>query len=140
MPRIPQLEGLFVPSPDVDPHKNALIKLLLFKPIHAEAEMDEQGDAIDPYKQLFTDNTSATKRHKGERDRNPYNAFVETWRHYWSDTVLVHASAADEKLQRRMEWPSIWECQEIFVALMKLSLLYGPLTIHPYPKSSRCIC
>ena len=30
MPRIPQMEGLFVPSPDVDPHKNALIKLLLF--------------------------------------------------------------------------------------------------------------
>ena len=44
MPRIPQIEGLFVPSPDVDPHKNALIKLLLFKPIHAEEEVDEQGD------------------------------------------------------------------------------------------------
>lgn len=30
MPRIPQIEGLLVPSPDVGPHKNALIKLLLF--------------------------------------------------------------------------------------------------------------
>ena len=32
MPRIPQMEGLFVPLPEVDPHKNALIKLLLCKP------------------------------------------------------------------------------------------------------------
>ena len=38
------MEGLFVPSPDVDPHKNALMELLLFKPLHAEAEMNKQGD------------------------------------------------------------------------------------------------
>ena len=124
MPRIPQIEGLFVPSPDVDPHKNALIKLLLFKPIHAEAEMDEQGDAIDPYKQLYMHKTCPTKHHKGDPDKNPYNAFVETWRHYGNDTVLVHAGAADEKLNRRMEWPSIWECKEIFVALMKLAHIF----------------
>ena len=30
MPHTPQMEGLFVPSPDVDPHKHALIKWLLF--------------------------------------------------------------------------------------------------------------
>ena len=53
MPRVPQIEGLFVPSPDVDPHKNALIKLLLFKPLHAEAEIDEQGNPTDPYEQLY---------------------------------------------------------------------------------------
>ena len=53
IPRIPQIQGLFVPSPDVDPRKNALIKLLVFKPLHVEPEMNEQGEAIDPYAQLY---------------------------------------------------------------------------------------
>ena len=57
------MEGLFVPSPDVDPHKNALIKLLLFKPLHAEAEMDEQGDPIDPYEQLYNHRACTAKHH-----------------------------------------------------------------------------
>ena len=63
IPRIPQMEGLFVPSPDVDPHKNALIKLLLFKLLHAEAEMDQQGGPIDPYEQLYKDRASTAKHH-----------------------------------------------------------------------------
>ena len=33
IPKIPQLEGMHIPSPDVDPHKMSLIKLLLFKPL-----------------------------------------------------------------------------------------------------------
>ena len=41
-------------------------------------------------------------------------------RHYWTHTVLVQARAADEKFRRRMEWPSISECREVFLALMKL--------------------
>ena len=102
------MEGLYMPSPDVDPHKNALIKLLLFKPLHAVAEMDEQGEAIDPYEQLYMHRACAGKRHKRDPDRNPYDAFVDTWRHYWNHTVLVQARAADEKLSRRTEWPSIW--------------------------------
>ena len=96
MPRIPQMEGLFVPSPDVDPHKNALIKLLLFKPLHAKAEMDHQGDPLDHYAQLYKRSASTAKRHKGDPNRNPYDAFVDTWRHDWTRTVLVQARAADE--------------------------------------------
>ena len=114
MPRIPQLEGLLVPSPDVDPHKNALIKLLLFKPLHAEAEIDEQCDPRDPYEQLYTHSACTAKHRKGYPDRNTYDALVDTWRHYWTHTVLVHTRAADEKLRRRMEWPSIWECRVSF--------------------------
>ena len=68
------MEGLFVPSPDVDSHKNALIKLLLFKPLHAEAEMDEQSDPIDPYEQLYKHRVCAAKHHRGDPDRNPYDA------------------------------------------------------------------
>ena len=61
MPCIPQMEGLFVPSPDVDPHKNALIKVLICKPLHAEAEMDEQGDPTDPYEQLYNHRACTAK-------------------------------------------------------------------------------
>ena len=104
MPRIPQISGLFVPSPDVDPHKNALIKLLLFKPLHAAAKVDALGEAIDPYEDLY--------KHR-DTNKNPYDAFPATWHHYWRETVLVQARAADEKLRRRMGWPSIWECREV---------------------------
>ena len=47
--------------------------------------------------------------------------FVDTWHHYWTHTVLVQARAAGEKLRGQLEWPSIWECQEVFLALMKLA-------------------
>ena len=33
IPKIPQLEGMHIPSPDVDLRKMSLIKLLLFKPL-----------------------------------------------------------------------------------------------------------
>ena len=115
------MEGLFVPAPDVDPHKNALIKLLLFKPLHAGAAMDGQGDQIDPYEELYKHRVCTAKRRKGDPKSNPYDAFVHTWEDYWNETVLVHASVADEKLARRMEWPSFWECKEVYVALMRLA-------------------
>jgi len=57
VPRVPQIEGLFMPSPDVDPHKNALIKLLLFNPLHAPTlEMDDKGNPLDPFEALYEDN------------------------------------------------------------------------------------
>ena len=106
------MEGLFAPSPHVDPRKEALIKLLLFKPLHAAAKVDALGEAIDPYEDLY--------KHR-DTNKNPYDAFPATWRHYWRETVLLQARAADEKLKRRMEWPSIWECTEVFLALMKIT-------------------
>ena len=42
IPKI-QLEGMHIPSPDVDPHKMSLIKLLLFKPLGQSNDMDEKG-------------------------------------------------------------------------------------------------
>ncbi len=83
--------------------------------------MDEQGDPIDAYVQLYKHRACTAKHHKGDPDRNPYDAFVDTWRHCWSHTVLVQARAADEKPRRRMDWPSIWECREVVLALMKLA-------------------
>ena len=92
-----------------------------FKPLHAEAQIDEQGIPTDPYVQLYKYRDNAAKHHKGDPDRNPYDAFVDTCRHYWNRTALPQARAADEKLKQRMEWPSIWECTEVFLALMKLA-------------------
>ena len=83
--------------------------------------MDEPGETIDPYNQLYEHRASTGKHYKGDADRNPYDAFVDTWHNYWNNTVLVHARAADEKLTRRKEWASIWECSEVFLALMKLA-------------------
>ena len=114
VPKVPQIEGLFVPSPDVDPHKNALIKLLLFKPLHALEEMDAQGNPLDSFEALYKHSGTAGKRHKGDPQRNPYDAFRDTWQLYWQQTVLPGARAAEEKLHRRKEWPTIWECQEVF--------------------------
>ena len=52
IPQIPQLEGMHIPSPDVDPHKMSLIKLLLFKPLGQSNDMDEKGNPLDPYNHI----------------------------------------------------------------------------------------
>ena len=40
VPRIPHLEGVNIPSPDLNPHVMSLIKLILFKPPHAVDDVD----------------------------------------------------------------------------------------------------
>ena len=121
IPRVPQIEGLFVPSLEVGPHKNALIKLLLFKPLHDFPDMDEQGNPMDPFETLYKLSARAGKRHKRDPDRNPYDAFLDTWKKFWEHAVLPGAQAAKQKLNKRMGWPTIWECEEVFLALMKLA-------------------
>ena len=94
---MPQIEGLFVPSPDVDPHKAALIKLLLFKPLHALSDMDEQGNPTDPFETLYKLSAPEGKRHKGDPDRNPYDAFLDTWKDYWEHTRCCPAHKRPSK-------------------------------------------
>ena len=65
-----------IPSPDVDPHKMSLIKLLLFKPMQ-DLGMDEKGNPTDPFKHLFCDTASGKKR-KAKLE-NPYDAFSNAW-------------------------------------------------------------
>ena len=47
VPRVPQLEGIYIPSPDVNPHMLPFIKLILFKPMHA-LEVDARGNPLAP--------------------------------------------------------------------------------------------
>ena len=119
-PRVPQIEGLQIPSPDTDPHKYALIKLLLFKPLQRSREMDDEGNPIDPFQSLYKSNNDPVKRHKQDPEANPYDAFVRTWEQYWKCTVLPAAKVAKLKLNKRMEWPTLWECEEVFLELMRL--------------------
>ena len=35
--------------------------------------------------------------------------------------MLPGAHAAEEKLNARMDWPTIWECEDVYLALMKLA-------------------
>ena len=48
VPRIPQLEGVYIPSPDVNPHIMSLIKLILFKPFHSMDDVDDKGNPQEP--------------------------------------------------------------------------------------------
>ena len=113
IPKIPQLEGMHIPSPDVDPHKMSLIKLLLFKPLGQNNDMDEKGNPQDPYRAIFLDVEKGTKKMKRGEHENPYDAFPRAWKHYWQHTVLPKAADA-EKIEARMEIPTLWECLEVF--------------------------
>ena len=79
--RIPQIEGIYIPSPDVDPHKMSLIKLLLFKPIHSEG-MDDKGLPADPFSKLFVDVPPSTAKKRKVQVDNPYDAFPNAWNRY----------------------------------------------------------
>ena len=125
IPRIPQLEGIYIPSPDVNPHLMSLIKLILFKPFQATDDVDDKGDALDPYRLLYELPPATAKRQKRQLHENPYEVFPTAWQAYWENTVLPNAQRADAKLACRMEWPTIWECKEIFEALKETALEQG---------------
>ena len=122
IPKIPQLEGMHIPSPDVDPHKMSLIKLLLFKPLGLSNDMDEKGNPLDPYRALFLDAENPRKKMKRAEDENPYDAFPRAWQHYWQNTVVPMAAKADEKIRARMEVPTLWECLEVFNLQKELAI------------------
>lgn len=122
IPKIPQLEGMHIPSPDVDPHKMSLIKLLLFKPFGCSDDMDDKGNPVDPYRAMFVDEEHARKRTKRAEHENPYDAFPRAWQNYWQNTVVPMSARADEKIRARMEVPTLWECLEVFNLLKELAI------------------
>ena len=122
VPRVPQLEGIFIPSPEVNPHIMSLIKLILFKPMHVSDDVDDRGNPVDPYKLVFQLASDTDKRRKKLVDENPYEVFPAAWNAYWEYTVLPLALAADAKLAERKEWPTLWECKEIFLVMKSRAL------------------
>ena len=91
-----------------------MIKLLLFKPLGQNNDMDEKGNPQDPYKAIFLDVEKVTKKMKGGEYESPYDAFPRAWKHYWQHTVLPKAADAEAKIEARMEMPTLWECLEVF--------------------------
>ena len=127
VPRIPQLEGVYIPSPDVNPHIMSLIKLILFKPFHSMDDVDDKGNPQEPFKKLYELQAAHAKRQKLQLHDNPYDVFPAAWNAYWTDVVLPNALKADAKLAIRKEWPTIWECEDIFAALKAIASLKGLL-------------
>ena len=121
VPRVPQLEGIYIPSPDVNPHMMSLIKLILFKPMHETDAVDDRGNPLDPYKRVYELSTQSGKKQKKHLHENPYEVFPAAWTAYWEGTVLPNALKADAKLAQRKEWPTIWECREIFQVMKSKS-------------------
>ena len=113
LPKIPQLEGMHIPSPDVDPHKMSLVKWLLFKPLGQSNGMDEKGNPLDPYRAIFLDAENAQKKLKQGEQENPYDVLPRAWTQYWQHTVLPKAADVQKKIEAHMDWPTLWECLEV---------------------------
>ena len=106
---------------------------LRFKPLHASSET---GEARDPYASLHEPRNERDEvgqplqKRQRTATADPYNHFSRNWEAYWNDTVLPTAAEAERKLDIRMEWPSIWECQEIVLKLLVLAQI-GPFSKLP---------
>ena len=83
--------------------------------------MDDQGDPVDPFQQLYKSNDHPEERQRPDLDINPYDAFTTAWKQHWEGTALPVAAVAQEKVDKRAEWPTIWECEEVSLELMKLA-------------------
>ena len=111
--RVPQPEGMTLPTALQDPNGNAMYKSLLFRPFHAIPMDPTTGETPDPFLCLH-------KSVKSE-DSNPYMSFSSQWHHYWGDVIIPSAERAREKMKQRSEWESLWETKEVIVNLLELS-------------------
>ena len=111
--RVPQPEGMTLPTALQDPNGNAMYKSLLFRPFHAIPMDPTTGETPDPFLCL----------HKSDKTEgaNPYMSFSTQWHHYWREVVTPNAERAREKLRQRSEWESLWETKEVVVSLLELS-------------------
>ena len=111
--RVPQPEGMTLPTSIQDPNANAMYKSLLFRPFHATTMNTATGETPDPFLCLHAEEES--------EDANPYSTFSTQWQRYWQDVIVPGAHDARLKLQKRNELESFWESKEVVVALLELS-------------------
>ena len=76
--------------------------------------MDQKGNPLDPYRAIILDAENAQKKLKRGEQENPYDVFPRAWKQYWHHIVLPKAADAQKKIEARMEWPTLWECLEVF--------------------------
>ena len=133
-PRVPQPEGMTLPTESQNPNGNAMYKSLLFRSFHASPMDPSTGETPDAFLCLHTsqehpppascvaaeaerdeatDAAAALRAAADVHPQNPYESFSSQWRRYWRDTVLPEAAAARAKLQRHTMWESLWETCEI---------------------------
>ena len=110
--RVPQPEGMTLPTTIQDPNDNAMYKSLLFRPFHAIPMDVSTGEVPDPFLCLHVADTPG--------DVNPYMNFSSQWQRYWREVVTPGADHARRKLKHRAEWESLWETKEVVVRLLEL--------------------
>ena len=98
--RVPQPEGMTLPTSIQDPNANAMYKSLLFRPFHAVQMNKATGKTLYPFLCLH-----ATEQAEGA---NLYLTFSTQWQLYLRKVVVPGAHRARDKLQKRSEWESFF--------------------------------
>ena len=119
--RVPQPEGMTLPTALQDPNGNAMYKSLLFRPFHALPMDRTTGETPDPFLCLHTRDEDSSMASSTMDDSNPYMSFWTQWNYYWGKIVTPNAKRAREKLKQRSEWESLWETKEVVVNLLEIS-------------------
>ena len=122
--RVPQPEGMTLPTKLQDPNGNAMYKSLLFRPFHAIPMDTSTGETPDPFLCLHNVPLRSVPSEGAEDDTqppNPYMTCSSQWDRYWKEVVEPGAERARVKFKNRLEWESIWETKEVFVQLMELA-------------------
>ena len=93
--RVPQPEGMTLPTALQDPNGNVMYKSMLFRPSHAIPMDPTTGETPDPFLCL----------HKSDKsdDSNPYMSFSSQGHNYWRNVIIPNAERAREKLKQRLE-------------------------------------
>ena len=115
--RVPQPEGMSMPTEAQDPNRNGMYKSLLFRPFHQEPSDPETGQATDPFECLHSSCVGTAD----DPPRNPFLAFAREWKKYHTDVVVPGAEAAHQRFKERAEYPSLWETREVWQLLCELA-------------------
>jgi len=121
--RVPQPEGMTLPTEAQDPNGNAMYKSLLYRPFHHLVSDINTGETPDPFVCLHTAENDGDSQLASDPFKKTFKA---QWDRY-KVTMECDAKVARKKLQHRREWESIWETKEVVMRMMELAGS-GPFT------------
>ena len=84
--RVPQPEGMTLPTSIQDPNANAMYKSLLFRPFHAAPMIKATGETPDPFLCLHAAEDA--------EETDTYLTFSTQWQRYWREVVVPTAQRA----------------------------------------------
>jgi len=105
--RVPQPEGMSMPTAQQDPNTNAMYKSLLFRSFHAHPMDKETGKTEDAFECLHSNKTV-------DGEKNPFETFAHQWKQHYESYIVPNAAEARRKLHARACWPSLWETREVY--------------------------